>query len=694
MTAAHALRDPEKPATLAGDLRNLPLALAPLVAEQRWLVWKWEYDAKRGKWTKVPYRAAQPDVKAASNNPRTWADHATAVRAVEAGRADGIGFALFDSDIGALDLDACRDPATGDVAPWAWTLIDEAQSYVEITVSGTGLRIIGRAAGGYVHRNQAVPDTDGSRLETYRRATRYIVVTGLQLAGSYEELADIDAVIDTTVERLDRKPEPEPGPFDFGGDLPPELDRLVRQGVPESKRSEAFHHAVCWLKDLDYTVEGIEALLSRHPNGIAEKYQDRLRREIERCYGKAKDKGEEAQAERPKDAPQPIPLRWHGETDPNLDREWLVRNLVPKEGKGLGSGQWGTAKTFVALDLSASVMTREAFAGRRVERQGGVLFVAPEGAYEIPVRLRGLVQGKLQGLVFSQFSTGAKTIDPARLPFAWIDECPPLVGKDAVATLTLTARAVAERLERDFGLPLALIVIDTVAASSGVTDENAAAENHRVMAALEALSKATGAFVLGVDHFGKAVETGTRGSSAKEAAADVVLAMLGDRDDAGNVSNLRMGVRKLRGGATGAVTPYSLDVVQLGEDRNGEPVTTCVVRWQLERAAEAQPAGKRERWPTSLRVFQRAMQVALTDHGKRTRPFGAEGPEVLAVAEAKVRAEFVAAYPVDGETNETRTDAKRKAFSRSLKAALDRELVVSREIDGTDVLWLREERDE
>jgi hypothetical protein len=59
------------------------------------------------------------------------------------------------------------------------------------------------------------------------------------------------------------------------------------------------------------------------------------------------------------------------------------------------------------------VMTGRPFAGRRVLRQGGVLFVASEGAFEIPIRLRGLVQGKLSS-------------DPnEHLPFAWIDDCPP-----------------------------------------------------------------------------------------------------------------------------------------------------------------------------------------------------------------------------------------------------------------------------
>jgi hypothetical protein len=403
-------------------------------------------------------------------------------------------------------------------------------------------------------------------------------------------------------------------------------------------------------------------------------------------------------AVQPQAAPRPdaraIPLQWHGDADPNEDRAWLIQELIPETGKGLLSGQWGTGKTFGALDLSASVMTMGAFAGRRVSRQGGVLFIAPEGASEIQIRLRGVVEGKLSGFPSTQPGTEAKPINPKRLPIAWIDQCPPLVEKDAVTILTLTAKAAAERMEEAYGLPLALIVIDTVAASAGVTDENAAAENHRVMNAMETLSRETGAFVLGVDHFGKMVETGTRGSSAKEAAADVVLAMLGDRDISGAVSNTRMAVRKLRGGATGAETPYSLEVVQLGENKHGNPVTTCIVKWDTGRTSAAAAATVRESWPTSLRVFQKAMQVALTDHGKRVYPFGVDGPEVLAVAEAKVRAEFVAAYPVNGEADEKRSEAKKKAFSRALKSARERELVISRDVAGVDHLWLKDDGDE
>jgi primase-polymerase (primpol)-like protein len=61
---------PSKPETFNGDLANLPEALEPLTRLHRWCVWKWEW--KQDKWTKVPYQARYPSVKAKSNDPSTW----------------------------------------------------------------------------------------------------------------------------------------------------------------------------------------------------------------------------------------------------------------------------------------------------------------------------------------------------------------------------------------------------------------------------------------------------------------------------------------------------------------------------------------------------------------------------------------------------------------------------------------------
>ncbi|WP_238178838.1 ATP-binding protein [Methylobacterium oxalidis] len=380
-------------------------------------------------------------------------------------------------------------------------------------------------------------------------------------------------------------------------------------------------------------------------------------------------------------------LRWHGDADPNADRAWLVRDLIPEEGKGLMAGQWGAGKTFGALDLSACVMTGLPFANRRTERIGGVLFIAPEGAFEIPIRLRGLTECKLRQAVEDGSIDEDAAARVERLPFAWAEECPRLVDRNAAEQLIETATLAQEHLRDVFGLPLALVIIDTVAAGAGFNDENSAAESQKVMDAMQALARATGAFVLGVDHFGKASETGTRGSSAKESAADVVLAFLATRDEAGNVSNTRMALRKLRGGKVGMETAYSLDVVQVGETFAREPITTCVVNWHYS-LGETVAAAVKEKWPTSLRVFRTAMENTIAEHGKHLRPYGGEGPEVRAVSEPELRAEFCALYPANGETSEKRAEAKRKAFIRTMKTALDRSLVASREIGGVDHLWM------
>src|SRR5262249_53984183 len=61
-------------------------------------------------------------------------------------------------------------------------------------------------------------------------------------------------------------------------------------------------------------------------------------------------------------ASQTYELFWHGDQRVEEPRRWLIQDLIPETGSGLVSGQWGTGKPFVTLDLSASVMTSAPFA--------------------------------------------------------------------------------------------------------------------------------------------------------------------------------------------------------------------------------------------------------------------------------------------------------------------------------------------
>src|SRR6516165_4680820 len=100
-------------------------------------------------------------------------------------------------------------------------------------------------------------------------------------------------------------------------------------------------------------------------------------------------------------------------------------------------------------------------------------------------------------------------------------------------------------LQNQFGLDLVLIGIDTMSAAAGWDNENDAAQAQIVMNHLADVSKATSAFVLAADHFGKDVSAGTRGSVVKEASADTILATLGERDEETNtVDDTRIVVRQ------------------------------------------------------------------------------------------------------------------------------------------------------
>jgi primase-polymerase (primpol)-like protein len=199
-----------KPQAHNGNLRQLPAALAPLVALPHWVLWRWEPvgDIADNKWTKVPY---QPNGRhARTNDPATWTTYDAVIAVVD--RFDGLGFSLLNSGFAAFDNDKCRDKVTGRIHQCALDLVAKCGSYAEITPSGTGLRVIGYGNGGAVDCWQQV--IDGVSLETYRNAARYITMTGNQLPGSAQELRNIDAHIDATVAELtvDILPAPSPKP--------------------------------------------------------------------------------------------------------------------------------------------------------------------------------------------------------------------------------------------------------------------------------------------------------------------------------------------------------------------------------------------------------------------------------------------------------------------------------------------------
>jgi Protein of unknown function (DUF3987) len=304
--SARGLEVEPHPKTYSGDLADPPAALNSLYLRDQWVVWKWMREKNGKGWTKPPYCAENPDQHAANNNVKTWAAHHIAVAAVLAGSAHGIGFVLTGTNIGAIDLDRCRNLETGKIDAWAQKILDQAPgAYVEVTVSGAGLRIIGIACGAAVHRKFSIKDgRERAAVEVYRGAVRYITVSGLQVGNCYE-LPNIDALIDNLVaQHSNNNGHDTQNGFDFD-----DIDALIRNGAPKGQRSEAFARVVWSLAGQGYTQEAIEEELRQFPGGIAAKFIKRLRPEIARCYDKWRQQQRQGQGHNADD------VAWH---DPDL----------------------------------------------------------------------------------------------------------------------------------------------------------------------------------------------------------------------------------------------------------------------------------------------------------------------------------------------------------------------------------------
>lgn len=134
----------------------------------------WRYETVNNKQTKVPYDP-RTGVRASVSKPATFTDFATAVAASV--NYSGIGIRVSNGITG-IDLDHCiKDGAT---EPWALAIVKMfPQAYIEISPSGTGLRILCLAPDGYTYDSDIYYIKRGN-IEVYvpNVTTRFVTVTG------------------------------------------------------------------------------------------------------------------------------------------------------------------------------------------------------------------------------------------------------------------------------------------------------------------------------------------------------------------------------------------------------------------------------------------------------------------------------------------------------------------------------------
>lgn len=260
--------------------------------------------------------------------------------------------------------------------------------------------------------------------------------------------------------------------------------------------------------------------------------------------------GVEGIYEEPADVREPVPSRlalvpFHKiETD--TAPGYLVKGLIPCDGFTVVWGPPKCGKSFWIFDVSMHVVLGWDYRGRHV-KPGPVVYVACEGAHGFKARVAAFRQQHLNG------ETPLFFLVPSQIDL--IEE-----HNELARQIDLTLRDAA---------PVA-IVLDTLNRSLRGS-ENSDEDMSGYIKAADALREKFKCAVVVVHHCGTE-GTRPRGHTSLTGAVDAQLAIR--RDASGLVT---VTVEWMKDGPEGDRIHSRLEVVEVGKDDDGDPVTSCVV---------------------------------------------------------------------------------------------------------------------
>ena len=163
------------------DVVRIPLNCDGIPPELRvlnqWVAWMFLPPKKPGgKHRKVPIYPKTGGL-ASTTDAATWGTFDDAVECFRSRGLGGIGFVFAQGGgMSGTDLDECRDIETGAIEPWARQIIEDLNSYTEVSPTGTGVHVF---TGGELppggHRKGHVEMYDSER---------FFTVTGVMVEGT------------------------------------------------------------------------------------------------------------------------------------------------------------------------------------------------------------------------------------------------------------------------------------------------------------------------------------------------------------------------------------------------------------------------------------------------------------------------------------------------------------------------------
>jgi hypothetical protein len=247
-----------------------------------------------------------------------------------------------------------------------------------------------------------------------------------------------------------------------------------------------------------------------------------------------------------------LPLTFFNEVENFPPKNWLIKNMIARKETTRIVAPPGKGKSALAIDLVVHVAAGLDWRGHRSKDKCGVVYFALERADLVKRRLAG-----------HRLRDGLDD-----LPIAVAGQIINLMHPGCVDIIVATIREA----EKVFGCGVGLIVLDVypkgVAAGGG--DENQAKDQGIAITNLARVKELTGVHIMNVAHTGKDESKSTRGSNAQTGDDDVTFQISGD-----DIKTVK--IVKINDGEERVVTKFKLEVATLGEDEDGEPITTAIV---------------------------------------------------------------------------------------------------------------------
>jgi hypothetical protein len=263
-------------------------------------------------------------------------------------------------------------------------------------------------------------------------------------------------------------------------------------------------------------------------------------------------------AKRTRDRTKPLQFTLFKDFGHYARKEWIQKGILARGEISSWIGPPGSGKSALLAEISFHVASGRNWRGHRSKGPYAVVIFALERA-------------DLYCRRFEVYKTQAEPDDDSikDLPIAVVGDAIDAMSSTVADKIVSTVKAVEEAT----GTPVGLIVIDTYpkAIAVGGGDEDRAKDQNRAAANLRKIQEELDVHIALVGHTGKQEHRGARGSNAHLGDVDVMIQIA----EAGGVKVAK--ITKGNDTSKRELASYSLQVVALACDEDGEPVTTTIV---------------------------------------------------------------------------------------------------------------------